>query len=183
MAVPHPSDAELMQALKAGRAAAFETLYARHHRAVFHFLLRALGDRPAAEDLLQEAFLRVYIHRTDYRPTAAFRTWLFTIARNLLIDHVRQRHARPALAREDPPATVPDPGASPLQHAQAQDLAARLQAAILRLPPAQREVLLLSRFAGLAHTDVAQVTGASPGAVRVTLHRALRALRNLLGPG
>ncbi|MGH7266382.1 MAG: sigma factor [Candidatus Rokuibacteriota bacterium] len=61
-----------MQRLQAGDLRAFETLYARHHRAVFGYLVRSLADRHAAEDLLQEAFLRVFVHREGYRPTAAF---------------------------------------------------------------------------------------------------------------
>lgn len=172
------SDEMLMQEVRAGSVAAFQALYDRHSRAVFNFLLRLTGDRQIAEDLLQETFLRVFSHREDYRPTAAFRTWLFTIARNLAIDQLRQRSGSEELETAE---RVVDPGATPLQQAEAQELSDRLQAAVLRLPPSQREVLLLSRFAGLSHEEIAQVTGASPAAVRVTLHRALRRLRGLLG--
>src|SRR5262249_8672549 len=145
-------------------------------------LRRSLADRQAAEDLLQETFLRVFVRRQTYRPTAAFRTWLFTIARNLLIDRFRQasgnREANDAGALE----TLPAPIASPLERAEARELAPRLAAAVQQLPPSQREILLLSRFAGLNHDEVAAVTGASPEAVRVALHRALRRLRAQLGP-
>ncbi|MBI4607691.1 MAG: sigma-70 family RNA polymerase sigma factor [Candidatus Rokubacteria bacterium] len=171
-----------MEELKAGRLSAFRALYERHYRAVFTFLLRSLGNRSTAEDLLQETFLRVFAHREDYRPTAAFRTWLFTIARNLLIDQLRQRRGSPELESGEILETVAAPGATPLQEAEAQELGDYLQAAVLRLPPSQREVLLLSRFAGLSHEEIAHVTGASPEAVRVALHRALCRLRDLLGP-
>lgn len=174
-------DHALMEALRGGDFGAFQTLYDRHHRAVFTFLLRSVGDRGTAEDLLQETFLRVFTHREEYRPTAAFRTWLFTIARNLIVDEVR----KPARGVERQPGEVgalPDPGPTPLQHAEAGRLQAKLEAAVLALPPAQREVLLLSRFAGLGHAEIADITGSSPAAVRVALHRALRRLRELLGP-
>lgn len=177
-----PSDEALMEEVRAGSLAAFQALYDRHRRGVFNFLLRSLGDRRIAEDLLQETFLRVFAHREEYRPTAALRTWLFTIARNLLIDQLRQQSRRPELEDEATLEAAVDPGATPLQQAEAAELGERLQAAVLRLSPSQREVLLLGRFAGLSHEEIARVTGASPEAVRVTLHRALSRLRDLLGP-
>jgi RNA polymerase sigma-70 factor (ECF subfamily) len=176
------SDEALMQEVKGGSLDAFQALYYRHHRSVFNFLLRALGDRSIAEDLLQETFLRMFARREDYRPTAAFRTWLFTIARNLIIDQFRRQRSGPDLERAESLETMVDPGAAPLREAEAQELAELLQNAVQRLPPSQREVLLLSRFGGLSPAEIAEVTGTSPTAVRVTLHRALRRLRDLLGP-
>ncbi|MBI2466590.1 MAG: sigma-70 family RNA polymerase sigma factor [Candidatus Rokubacteria bacterium] len=175
------SDEMLMDEVRAGSPAAFEALYDRHHRSVFAFLLRSLGERRKAEDLLQETFLRVFAHREGYRPTAGFRTWLFTIARNLLVDELRRRSGARALEGAELAETLTDPGATPLERAEAGELGERLQAAMLELPPSQREVVLLGRFGGLSAKEVAEITGASPGAVRVTLHRALRRLRDLLG--
>jgi RNA polymerase sigma-70 factor (ECF subfamily) len=173
-------DQALMEALRAGDPAAFQVLYERHHRPVFAFLLRSLGDRRTAEDLLQETFLRVFARREAYRPTAAFRTWLFTIARNLLIDRFRRVRGHTEVNGTPALETVPSPVTSPLERAEARELAERIEAAVRQLPPSQREILLLSRFAGLDHHEVAQVTGASPEAVRVALHRALRTLRGWL---
>ncbi len=177
---PRPDEA-LMEEVRAGNLADFQALYDRHHRGVFSFLLRSLGDRRAAEDLLQETFLRVFAHRQAYRPTAAFKAWLFTIARNLLIDHLRQRFGSRNFESIENLEAVTDPGVTPLQQAEARELGERLQEAVLSLPLSQREVLLLSRFAGLSHAEIADVTGSSPRAVRVTLHRALRRIRALLG--
>lgn len=176
------SDEALMEEVRAGSIAAFQVLYDRHSRNVFNLLLRSLGDRRAAEDLLQETFLRVFAHRDEYHPTAQFRTWLFTIARNLLIDQLRRQSGRPEVDSDEALQVVADPDATPLQRAEAQELGDRLQVAVLKLPPSQREVLLLSRFADLNAEEIARVTGISPGAVRVTLHRALRRLQELLGP-
>jgi len=175
-------DEFLMEEVRRGSAEAFETLYDRHHRAAFNFFLRFLRDSRAAEDLLQETFLRVFTHRETYRPAATFKTWLFTIARNLLVDHWRRTRTRPETLDDEPLRAAADPSPGPLAAVEGRSLEERLQAAVNRLPPFQREVVLLSRFAGLNHEEIAHVTGASPGAVRVALHRALRRLRDLLGP-
>lgn len=174
------SDERLMEEVRAEQVAAFQVLYDRHHRAVFHFLLRFVGDRQAAEDLLQETFLRVFAHREEYQPRAAFKAWLFTIARNLVLDQLRRQRGSPE--GEEALETVADPGATPLEQAAARELGERLQAAVLKLSPTEREVLLLGRFAGLSHEEITEVTGASLGAVRVALFRALQRLRTLLGP-
>jgi len=171
-----------MAQVRDGSVAAFQALYERHHRSLFSFLLRLLADRPTAEDLLQEAFLRVYLHRETYQPTAAFRTWLFTIARNLAVDHLR----RGGIAWERPGnkeqfAGIPDASPSPLQHVETGERLEQLEDAVRQLPPSQREMLLLSRYAGLSHAEIAEVTGSSPAAIRVALHRTLSRLRNLLG--
>ena len=177
------SDERLMAQVRDGSVAAFQALYERHHRALFAFLLRFLADRPMAEDLLQEAFLRVYLHRESYRPTAAFRTWLFTIGWNLAIDHLRQGGIPwKGPAEENQSAEIPDSSPSPLRRVEAAEQLGQLEDAVRQLPPGQREILLLSRFAGLSHAEIATVTGASPGAVRVSLHRALEHLKKLRGP-
>ncbi len=176
------SDEALMQAVQGGDLEAFRILYERHHRAVFALVLRSVGDRPTAEDLLQETFVRVFATRQAYRPLASFRTWLYTIARHLVVDQIRRRRAPGDLAEEGAVETLVDPDASPHQRAEARELGERLERAIERLPPAQREVLLLSRLAGLGHDEIAQVTRVSRGAVRVTLHRALGRLQQLLAP-
>ncbi len=178
---PRPDEA-LMEEVRAGNLADFQALYDRHHQGVFGFLLRSLGERGTAEELLQETFLRVFAHREEYRARAAFKAWLFTIARNLLIDQLRQRSENPEIDSGETLETVADPGATPLQQAEASEVEERLQAAVLRLRPSQREVLLLHRFAGLSLEEIAEVTGASAVGVRVTLHRALRRLRDFLGP-
>lgn len=175
-----PSDEMLMEEVRAGDLDAFRLLYDRHQRGVFTFLLRYLGYRQLAEDLLQETFLRVFTHRERYRPTARFKTWLFTIARNLAIDQLRRQGGRQEIESRESLELVADPGATPLQRAEAQELGERLRSAVMRLPPSQREVLLLSRVAGLNHEEIAELTGASPEAVRVTLHRALRRIQTFL---
>ena len=92
-------DEQLMLAYRDGDAGAFETLYARHRGALYRFVLRSINDRGIAEELFQEAWIRVIEARERYAPSAKFTTWLYTIAHNLLVDHWRVARALPARAR------------------------------------------------------------------------------------
>ncbi|MBI1726670.1 MAG: sigma-70 family RNA polymerase sigma factor [Candidatus Rokubacteria bacterium] len=172
------TDDQLMAAVRAGEASAFTELYERHGPALLTFLARLTSDRALAEDLLQETFVRVYRARDTYGGEGQFRAWLFTIARRLVIDWRRSRK----IAWSDDPAAL-ETTAAPTRaddRADVRDLVVRLERALRRLPDGQREVVLLSRHAGLDAGQIAEVTGSTPGAVRVSLHRALQTLSELL---
>lgn len=171
-----PTDDQLMEALAAGDHRAFDMLYERYRAAVFSFLARLAGDAQTGEDLLQETFLRVYRFRARYRGSGQFRAWLFTIARNVVVEHFRRRPA----AWEDPPAWAEAPERTE-HRAEASELLFRLERALAALPPAQREIVLLSRVARMDTSEIAGVVNSSPGAVRVALHRALRRLASVIG--
>ena len=176
--VTPPTDDELMARASAGDQHAFAELYERHRRVVFTFLLHLTGERPTAEDLLQEAFLRVWRGRAGYRAAGEFRAWLFTIARRLAVDRFRLQGF---VWADDPGAletTVSED--APDRQAEAREELARLRRALDQLPPAQREVILLARLVGAGAEEIARVTESTPGAVRVQLHRALQRLRALL---
>jgi RNA polymerase sigma-70 factor (ECF subfamily) len=144
------------------------------------FLTRLTGDRRLGEDLLQETFVRVYRSRGGYQGTGRFRAFLFTIARRLVIDWRRRQNAI-WLEDSETLETLQAPERAE-DRAEARDLAERLESALQRLPASQREIVLLSRYAALSADEVAQITGSTPGAVRVGLHRALRRLRELIEP-
>src|SRR4029079_9056991 len=108
---------ELMIAYRDGDAGAFETLYARHRGALYRFVLRSLKDRSVAEELFQEAWIRVIEARERYAPSAKFTTWLYTIAHNLLVDHWRRKglvlvelNEAETVAAPDNPARQPEAG-------------------------------------------------------------------------
>jgi RNA polymerase sigma-70 factor (ECF subfamily) len=166
--------------VRAGDAQAFTELYERHGGALLTFLTRLTGDRRLGEDLLQETFIRLYRSRGEYEATGRFRAFVFTIARRLVIDWRRSQKAT-WLEESEALETLEAPERSG-DRADARDLADRLEAALRRLPASQRETVLLSRYAGLSAEEIAQVTGSTPGAVRVGLHRALRQLRELIEP-
>ncbi len=173
-----PSDDFLMRRIRQGDSAAFQHLYERHSRPVFTFLLRFVGDRERAEDLLQETFYRVYLARKRYHTAGSFRSWLFTIARRLALNAVAS-HARGAAKEDtlDPLVPYTDHAPSPLARLEGLADVESLFRALETLPPQYREVILLARVSSLDLREVAQVLGTSHGATRVLLHRALKALR------
>lgn len=170
------TDDELMVRVRAGETEAVAELYERHARALLTFLTRLTGDRELGEDLLQETFIRLYRSRREYEATGRFRAFLFTIARRLVIDWRRRRKAI-WIEESETLETLAAPGRAE-DRAEARDLAERLDAALRRLPASQREIVLLARYAGLSADEIARVTGSTPGAVRVGLHRALRHLKS-----
>ena len=177
-----PTDQELMLALKAGDTAAFEALYRRYRDRLYAFLVRYTGDPATAQDLFQETFLRVFRNRARYEPRAAFATWLFTIARNLYLDHLRgaRRGAEVLAGSATALAGIRDTRPGPLQEIEASEWKQRLEGALIALPEEDRAILLLSRFEGQRYAQIAEILGTSKGAVKVRAHRALQALRRAL---
>lgn len=160
---------------------AFERLYARHKTTMFNYLLRAAGQRELAEELLQELFLRVFDGRARYEARRPFRVWLYTLARNLLRDRWRRLGRRPQW--DDAAVEVCDEAANPEARCSEQEQVDRLRAAILSLSPALREVLILSRYHGLAFAEIAAIVDCSEGVARVRLFRAVERLRKILPAG
>ena len=175
------SDERLMARLRAGDQEALRVLYGRHARSLYNFALRLLSDPAAAEDILQETFLRVYKNRTAYRSVATFKTWTFTIARNLCLDILRSAPRRTEVTDNLLPEAE-DPTPTPLDHLEQVEREAMVHQALALLPPEDREILLLSRYAGLRYGEIAAILGVSEDAVKMRAHRALTRLRKLLGP-
>ncbi len=180
------SDEDLMLSYAQGDAAAFEQLYARHRRVLLGYLVRQLRDQAVAEEIYQEAWMRVIRAREGYQVSAAFRTWLFTIAHNLVLDHYRRqgRRAELVLADGDELPDLADTATPPPEDLLAgrQD-AEQLLACIGALPFAQRDVVLLRLEAGLTPAEIVAVTGADPEAVKSRLRYAVQRLRKELQDG
>ena len=183
-----------MLAYQGGSTEAFEELFARYRTRLFTYLRRSLGDPGQAEDLLQTLFLRVHRARQTYQPAAAFSTWIYTIARNLVRDALDQERAERARRvttrtsqRETDEEPVPveeriaDEHTAPETRLQRKEIAARLQHALLSLSLEQREVILLSKYEDLSFSEIAAVLGCSVTAAKVRAFRALKALRAALG--
>ncbi|MBP7149063.1 MAG: RNA polymerase sigma factor [Acidobacteria bacterium] len=167
----------LMQRFQAGDEAAFGELYGLCAGPLTSYLQRWVrGDRP--DDLVQETFLRVIRARQTYQRGAPFRPWLFAIARHVALDMSRKRTRRGR--REVAVDVLPERGVAP--QAEAHVDAQRVAELLELLPENQREVVWLARVEGLTSVEIARVVGASPGAVKVRLHRATMRLRELLGP-
>ena len=159
------SDAVLMRRAAQGNAQAFDALLGRHEAAVFHYLTRLVADRDLAEDLAQECWLRVWRARHSYQPEAAFRTWLFTVARRLALDHAKAPRLPSVPLTEETAEAMP--GASgPCESAIAGALDRAISDALGRLPPEQREAVVLRDMEGMAYADIAQITDCPLGTVK-----------------
>ena len=161
-----------MLAYRGGDAGAFETLYARHRGALYRFVLRSLKDRSLAEELFQEAWIRVIEARERYAPSAKFTTWLYTIAHNLLVDHWRRKGL--VLVELNDEHASPD---NPARQVEARETAARFLQVLEALPPAQREAFLLHEEGGLSVAEIAAATGTNEEAAKSRLRYATAKLK------
>jgi RNA polymerase sigma-70 factor (ECF subfamily) len=175
-------DSALMLRYQAGDVAAFEALYRRHNDSLYRYLLRLSLNRHTAEDLFQEAWGKIIRARASYRPTARFSTFLFRVAHNCFIDHVR-RNKRYAgdLALDLDSSATPDDG--PDQQTEKLLARRRLHAALKLLPPEQRDVFLLYEEGGLSVDDIATITDVNRETAKSRLRYANEKLRRALaGP-
>ena len=168
------SDEILMAAYQAGSEAAFRQLFERHAGSVYGFLVRRLGDAALAEDVYQEAFLRLHRARHTYDPQRPFRAWLFGIVHNLLTDALRQRGRSVATSAGFEPAS--DHG-SPEELAVARQSASALGRALTSLPSDEATVLILARLEGLSYDDIGGILGRSAAATKQLAYRALKHVR------
>lgn len=183
MNAPGP-DEELMLRYRAGDAAAFEALYGRHKGGLFRFLRRQCACASAAEELFQEAWIRVIDARERYEARAKFSTWLYTIAHNLLMDHYRRQGRRgveESLDDDDPPAEpIANPDDGPERVFDRKRRAERILAALDAIPDVQREAFLLQQEAGLSVEAIASATGVPFETAKSRLRYALAKLRTCL---
>lgn len=175
-----------MERYARGDDAAFDELYRRGAPRLRGFLLRLSGDAALADDLAQEAFLRVHRARGSFAPGAAAVPWIFAIARNVFLDHTRQAHVRRAAGDSREATAALEDREAPADTKGDEALAARemldvVRVTLAKLPVLQREAFVLIRFEGLSVSEAAQVLGATEGAVKIRAFRAYEALRAALG--
>jgi RNA polymerase sigma factor (sigma-70 family) len=167
------ADEELMLQVRNGEAEMLGVLFDRYQTPLFNFYAKMTQDRVVSEDLVQEVFLRILRYRQSYRPGTSFRTWMYQIARNARLDHLRKvKPEAPFVSEPVAPAGSSDP-------AQQKQEAALLQRALMQLPEEKREILILSRFQELKYEEIARLMGCEVGAVKVRVHRALQQLREV----
>jgi RNA polymerase sigma-70 factor (ECF subfamily) len=172
-----PSDAELAAAYRAGDERAATELVTRHTRAVVRFLYGAGAAEAEVDDLTQEAFIKAFRKLGTWRGDAAFRSWLLTIAGNLLKDEFRKRKGRRMVALED--RELPD-RADPHGELAAGEAEDRIREGISQLPRLQREVFLLRVQQGADYSEIARALDTTPGAARVHYHHAVKRLKERL---
>lgn len=184
-----PSDELLLSAYRDGDAAAFETLLGRYRGPLFNVVLRSVRDRGRAEEIYQDVWMKVIERCDDFRGDAKFSTWLYTITRNLCIDHQRKMkfrgHASLDEAQRGSDRTigerVPNPGPSTEALAAGRLMTDRITSAVQELPDEQREVFLLRQIQGLAFNEISEVVGVPANTVKSRMRYALERLQRSLG--
>ena len=161
---------DLIGRFKEGDREAFETLFREHQNEVYGWILRIVRDAGTAEDLTVETFWRVYRARSRFDPRAPFGAWARRIATNLAVDHLRRRRPEVELLRDVPQHPSPDP-------ILCREMRARIAAAFRALPVKLRVAAMLSLIEERPHREIADALGASEGAIRVRVFRAVRLLR------
>jgi len=181
-------DAKAMADWVAGDVQAFELLHGLYRDRLWRFVLRSVAEEDIARELYQDIWTRIIDRRNQWQPSGRFVGWLFSIARNRLIDHHRAEGRRPVISEEGDidmhsEAQLTSLHEQPLgpedRAALAQD-DARVQQALSALPDEQREAVLMHHVAGLTHAEISEATGVGREAIKSRLRYALRRLRKQL---
>lgn len=178
-AVPTDSaaDADLVRAWRGGDERGATQLVTRHAQPIARFLAAAGADAGEVEDLVQETFIRAFRGIDSWRGEAAFRSWLFTIASNLLRDHYRRRKGKTMVPLDDQPLAAHDDPAGRLE---SREIEQQLQRGLETLPRLQREVFLLRTQQGMDYESIAVTLSTTPGSARVHYHHAVKKLKELI---
>ena len=186
MTSEHLSDEVLTARVARGDAGALEALYDRHSSTVLGLVLKIVGDRAAAEDVLQETFWRVWKSADTYQSQrGSFASWLFRIARNLAIDVYRRGTVRPQVILDGNDAAsaldqTPDPAPDVVEQAQSALESKQIRSAMSSLSGVQRQVIELAYFYGMTRQEIAEVTGEALGTIHTRARLALQKLREEL---
>ena len=185
------SDQEVVLLARGGQEAAYRELIRRYERPIFALLFRMVRDRELAEDLSQETFVKALNAIESYRPEFKFSSWIFKIANNAAIDHLRRRELDTLSLDGSPHAETPEAmqatalqiGArqeSPLDAVEAKELGGAIEIAIGRLRPEYRSCILLRHVEGRAYEEIAEMLDLPLGTVKTYIHRARNELRQAL---
>ncbi len=185
------SDEAIVREIQRGLRRRLADLYERHRRRLYGYLLRAAHDPALADDVFQEAWMKV-IERVDgFDPArGSFRAWIYRIASNALIDRARYDTVRRGAELDAPVAETegvrridlqPSPEAGPDRRAASSEAGRSLDEALVRLPPRQRLAVLLRHQQGLSYKELAVALRAPEGTAKALVHRGVHALRELMG--
>src|SRR4051812_17756402 len=176
----HLSDQELMRIVQGGDLSPASEIYDRYSGRIYNFAFRFLKNSEAAEDAVQEVFVKMIRHANQFHGDAKLSTWLFSITANWCRDYLRKADNK---AKETEEVLIALP--APLEHGPDRTLERReseqlVRRALQELTPEQREAILLSRYQGLSYAEIAQIAGCSEGAVKTRVFRAMETLKKTL---
>jgi RNA polymerase sigma-70 factor (ECF subfamily) len=184
-------DADLVSLAQEGREAAYRELIRRYERPVFSLIYRMVRDRETAEDLAQDAFIKVLNHIDRYRPEFKLSSWLFKIANNVAIDHLRRRqidtismdgspHASTAAEIEATQFEIAAQQETALEEMEAREIGSAIERAIAALRPEYRACIMLRHVEGRSYEEIAATLDLPLGTVKTYIHRARHQLREAL---
>lgn len=178
------TDGELIIDAVAGRTDGFEELVRRYQRPITSYVFRMVGDYDSALDVTQEVFIKVYNSLTKYSPEYKFSTWLYRIAHNAAVDHLRRNSITPqSLEAENADGTfqiqIESRGLSPEQDREHSEWRTEIDAVVRCLPPAYRDLILLRHGRDLSYDEIAEVAGLPLGTVKNRLFRAREMMREM----
>jgi RNA polymerase sigma-70 factor, ECF subfamily len=186
------ADTNLMLQVKQGNVQSLELLLTKHRKRLIHWLYRMVQDRAIAEELAQEVFLRVYLSREKYEPTAKFTTWLYRIANNRALNWIRD-HSNENLhdsldavplrgVKRQLPCTLASADEMLVERESETEFQRQIRLAIQSLPERQRSAVLMHKYASMEYTQIAEALGCSVTTVKSVLWRAYTTLRTRLAP-
>ena len=169
------TDETLMQQVKQGDLRKTSDLFDRYHKQLYNFFVKITFDRELGHDLVQNVFLRMIKYRKTYNETKVFKSWMYQIARNVYADHARKNKVLGAdLADVEQVKTY----LARVDEKMVQDEREKLlYISLFRLTPAQREILILTRFQQMKYEEVAKIMDTSVANIKVKVHRAMHKLR------
>lgn len=178
------NDGELIVSAINGRADGFEELVRRYQRPITSYVFRMLGDYESALDVTQEVFIKVYNSLAKYSAEYKFSTWLYRIAHNAAVDHMRRNSVTPqSIETENADGTfqiqIESRGASPEQDHERSEWRTEIDAVVRCLPAAYRDLILLRHARDLSYDEIAEVTGLPLGTVKNRLFRAREMMREI----
>lgn len=174
-----PPDQELIEGIRSGDSRMLERLMAAYWSALVQYAGRIVGGSSDPQDVVQEAFIRLWARRERWSSDGSVRSLLYTVTRNAALDE-RRRQARGEKATQA--ADPPSPTSLPSEDAAATQLAQSASSAVAALPPKRQEVFRLAREGGLSYAEIAAVMGVSPQTVANQMSLALSDLRRALAP-
>lgn len=185
------TDQEVVSEARAGRQAAYRELVRRYERPIFSLIYRMVRDRERAEDLAQETFVKALNAVESYRPEFKFSSWIFKIANNVAIDHLRRRELSTLSLDGSPHAATPeaiqatalqlgDRQETALEELEARELGGEIERAIGRLRPEYRACILMRHVEGRPYEEIATMLDLPLGTVKTYIHRARNELRQYL---
>lgn len=173
-----------MRNVAQGNQEAFEELVLRHSTTCIGFCYRLTGDLGLAEEIVQDAFTRLYFARERYHHRAKFTTYFYTIVKNALTDAWRRKPAVAFTSLDQVGyLAVESIGSLPEEHALSRERASMVVAALQQLPEDQRLVIMLREYAGMSYEEIRSVAGLTLGNVKVLMHRGRKALLMIIENG